>query len=202
MDVGFPFSAWFFVTLVALAFLDAYVSIVARWNLSILEMLIDAGVDVVVRRGWYESTDFWSPGLYRRFLFDPLRREVQTAHQAGVKVSYVMNSGAMPLLPLFRELEFDGGEISAGIHYRDNTLSKGSLRKYNLNDFTFVERQGHEMAVPVFEKKERLRKRNSAYPVILLQLGAFCTALLLCHRERLKGARRSRVFWIASLRSQ
>jgi len=25
MDVGFPFSAWFFVTLVALAFLDAYV---------------------------------------------------------------------------------------------------------------------------------------------------------------------------------
>jgi len=88
-------------------FLDAYVSIVARWNLRIMEILIDAGVDVVVRRGWYESTDFWSPALYRRFLFDPLRREVQTAHQAGVKVSYVMNSGAMPLLPLFRELEFD-----------------------------------------------------------------------------------------------
>lgn len=88
-------------------FLDAYVSIVAQWNLGIMEILIDAGVDVVVRRGWYESTDFWSPGLYKRFLFDPLRREVQTAHQAGVKVSYVMNSGAMPLLPLFRELGFD-----------------------------------------------------------------------------------------------
>lgn len=25
MDIGFPFSAWFFVTLVALTFLDAYV---------------------------------------------------------------------------------------------------------------------------------------------------------------------------------
>jgi len=25
MDVGFPFSAWFFLTLVALSFLDAYV---------------------------------------------------------------------------------------------------------------------------------------------------------------------------------
>lgn len=89
------------------SFLEAYVAIVARWNLGIAELLIDAGVDVVVRRGWYESTDFWSPDLYRRFLFDPLRQEVRSAHQAGVKLSYVMNSGAMPLLPLFRELGFD-----------------------------------------------------------------------------------------------
>lgn len=66
-----------------------------------------SGVDVVVRRGWYESTDFWSPSLYRRFLFDPLHKEVQIGHQAGVKVSYVMNSGALPLLPQFKELGFD-----------------------------------------------------------------------------------------------
>lgn len=89
------------------AFLEAYVEIVARWNLGIAELLIDAGVEVLVRRGWYESTDFWSPDLYRRFLFAPLQREVASAHQAGVKLSYVMNSGAMPLLPQFRELGFD-----------------------------------------------------------------------------------------------
>jgi hypothetical protein len=89
------------------AFLQAYVAVVAAWNRGILEMMIDAGVEVAVRRGWYESTDFWSPDLYRRFLFESLRQEVEIAHQAGVKVSYVMNSGAMPLLPMFGELRFD-----------------------------------------------------------------------------------------------
>lgn len=89
------------------AYLAAYVAIVARWNLQILELLIDAGVDVVVRRGWYESTDFWSPALYRRFLMAPLRAEVRLARQAGVKLSYVMNSGSMPLLPAFADLGFD-----------------------------------------------------------------------------------------------
>ena len=89
------------------AFLEAYVAVVARCNLRIMELLIDAGVDVIVRRGWYESTDFWSPTLYRRFLFAPLQQEVHLARQAGVKLSYVMNTGAMPLLPAFADLGFD-----------------------------------------------------------------------------------------------
>ncbi len=72
-----------------------------------LAIHIEAGVDLVLRRGWYESADFWSPRLYREFLYDPLKREVETAHQAGVLVNYCMNSGAMPLLPMFRELGFD-----------------------------------------------------------------------------------------------
>ena len=59
------------------------------------------------RRGWYESTDFWSPDLYRKFLAGPLRKQIQVVHEAGVKMTYVMNSGAMPLLPIFRELGFD-----------------------------------------------------------------------------------------------
>jgi len=88
-------------------FFQAYVDTVARWSRLLLEILIDAGVDVVVRRGWYESTDFWSPSLYLRYLAGPLKEEVRIAHQAGVKLSYVMNSGALPLLPIFQDLRFD-----------------------------------------------------------------------------------------------
>ena len=89
------------------AFLEAYVTLVARWNLRIVEILLEAGVDVVVRRGWYESTDLWSPSLYRRFLLAPLQDEVRLAHQAGAKLSYVMNTGAMPLLPALVETGID-----------------------------------------------------------------------------------------------
>ena len=88
-------------------FFQTYVDTVARWSRLLLEILIDAGVDVVVRRGWYESTDFWSPSLYQRYLAGPLKEEVRIAHQSGVKLSYVMNSGALPLLPIFQDLGFD-----------------------------------------------------------------------------------------------
>jgi len=61
----------------------------------------------VVRRGWYESTDFWSPALYERFLLEPLKAEVGLAHEAGATYDYVMNTGAMPLLPHFAEAGID-----------------------------------------------------------------------------------------------
>jgi hypothetical protein len=75
--------------------------------LAVSTIQIEQGVEVLVRRGWYESADFWSPTLYREFLYDPLKMEIEMAHQAGVVVNYCMNSGTMPLLGMFRELGFD-----------------------------------------------------------------------------------------------
>lgn len=89
------------------AFLGRYAELVAAWDQARLALMLDAGVDIVVRRGWYESTDFWSPALFRQFFHDPLRREVAMAHQAGALFTYVMNSGAMPLLADFRAVGFD-----------------------------------------------------------------------------------------------
>jgi hypothetical protein len=88
-------------------FLQRYVDIVSRWDQQRLQIMLDAGADLIVRRGWYESTDFWSPALYRQFLFGPLQKEIQLARQAGAVFTYVMNSGAMPLLDIFNELGFD-----------------------------------------------------------------------------------------------
>jgi len=84
-----------------------YVEIVSDRQLRVSEAAIDAGVDFIVRRGWYESTDFWSPDLYREFFLGPLAKQVTLAHQAGVRLTYIMNSGAMPLLGFFKEIGFD-----------------------------------------------------------------------------------------------
>jgi len=88
-------------------FMKRYVDIVARWNKKLLEILIDSGIDLIIRRGWYESADFWAPDLFREFLFDPLKQEIEIAHQAGVYFTYVMNSEAKPMVDIFRELGFD-----------------------------------------------------------------------------------------------
>jgi hypothetical protein len=88
-------------------FMERYVAIVERWNRARLALLLQAGADIIVRRGWYESTDFWSPTLYRQYLHAPLKGDIEMAHQAGALFSYVMNSGAMPLLDQFNDLGFD-----------------------------------------------------------------------------------------------
>ena len=87
--------------------LHRYVEIVSRWHRKTMEVALDAGVDHIVRRGWYESTDFWSPALYREFLLEPLRQEVTLAHQAGVTVDYVMASGSAPLLEMMAAAGID-----------------------------------------------------------------------------------------------
>lgn len=91
------------------AFVHRYVDVVARWNHALTAIMLEAGIDLIVRRGWYESTDFWSPALFREFLLEPLRRDVEMAHQAGALVTYVMNSGAAPLWPCFRDAGMDIG---------------------------------------------------------------------------------------------
>lgn len=84
-----------------------YVQLVADWQRQVLEIALDAGARHVVRRGLYESTDFWSPMLFEEFLFEPLRQETAIAHAAGATVDYVMLSGYMPLLDLVRNARVD-----------------------------------------------------------------------------------------------
>jgi hypothetical protein len=59
------------------------------------EILLDVGgVDVVAQRGWYSSTDFWSPRLFRRFLQPLLADLAGMAHAAGKRFAYTMTMGA------------------------------------------------------------------------------------------------------------
>lgn len=80
--------------------LEGVLDAVGDWNRWRMEVMLDAKPDLLVRRGWYEGTDFWSPALYRRFLLPRLAAEVRMAHQAGAKFGYILTSGAMPLLDM------------------------------------------------------------------------------------------------------
>ena len=71
------------------------------------EVLLDAGVDMIARRGWYDTTRFWSPALYRRFIKPRLAELVDMAHQAGVKFTYLMSCGVTPLLDDFIDMGID-----------------------------------------------------------------------------------------------
>ncbi len=55
------------------------------------------GVDMVCQRGWYSSTDFWSPALFDQFVFPQLQRLTKLAHSHGKKFGYVMTTGVEKL---------------------------------------------------------------------------------------------------------
>jgi len=74
------------------------IQIIAEWNYKRMGIVLDEGVDLIMKRAWYEGTDLWSPTLYRRFILPVLREEVRLAHQAQTKFGYLITSGVMPIL--------------------------------------------------------------------------------------------------------
>ncbi len=72
-----------------------------------VSLLCEMGVDRIERRGCYETADFWSPELYRRFARPSLEVEIRAAHAYDCPVVYWMLSGVIPLLPQLREIPFD-----------------------------------------------------------------------------------------------
>ncbi len=55
------------------------------------------GVDMVCQRGWYSSTDLWSPALFRQFVVPHLSELTALAHRCGKHFAYVMTTGVATL---------------------------------------------------------------------------------------------------------
>ena len=72
-----------------------------------LEVALEQGVEIVERRGWYESADFWSPDLLVDLARPALVTEIEAVHRAGAAHVYLMDSGIRPLLPYLADLPFD-----------------------------------------------------------------------------------------------
>jgi len=72
-----------------------------------LDVLLSWGCTTVLRNGWYDSTDFWSPAQFQRWIVPHLRDDIAAVHAAGGAFIYQMCTGVGPLLPALAGLEFD-----------------------------------------------------------------------------------------------
>ncbi len=89
-------------------FFQEFVDVMFEFDKRRTEIILDVGsVDMVVQRGWYSSTDFWSPELFRRFMLPHLKELVNMVHQAGLLFAYTMTTGLMPMLELLKEADID-----------------------------------------------------------------------------------------------
>lgn len=87
--------------------IDRLLTHISNAKLNRLEMLLKLGIDGVMRRGWYESTDFWSPDIFRKFARPAIEKEVQIVHDAKIPYIYLMFTGIMPLLDDLAAIPFD-----------------------------------------------------------------------------------------------
>jgi uroporphyrinogen-III decarboxylase len=71
------------------------------------EVFSELGVDVICRNGFYETTDFWSPGQIKGWLVPLLEEEIQAMRSGGAAVIYTVCTGIMPILDVLADLDFD-----------------------------------------------------------------------------------------------
>jgi hypothetical protein len=79
-------------------FIKQMLELFAEWNRSRMEVVLEAGVDLYIKRAWYENCDFWSPTKFQQFLAPILQSEVDLAHQQGARFGYLITANCMPLL--------------------------------------------------------------------------------------------------------
>lgn len=76
-----------------------YVNIIHEWNMKQLQIYLDVTeAELILRRSWYETTEFWTPAAFREILAPPLKRETELVHQAGRKLGYIITSAFLPIL--------------------------------------------------------------------------------------------------------
>lgn len=112
--VGGDALAWFcglqnavIMALIDPDLLSDILMLIHEWNKERMKVYLDYGIDLFIRRAWYEGTDFWSPDLFRKFFAPIIREEVNMAHDAGVMYGYILTSGSAPLHNTFKDIGID-----------------------------------------------------------------------------------------------
>jgi hypothetical protein len=88
-------------------FVSELLGIIATWNRIRMEVLLQAGIDLFIKRAWYENCDNFTPRHYRQFIKPILEADVALAHQYDTKFGFMMTSNCMALLDDVRETGVD-----------------------------------------------------------------------------------------------
>ncbi len=110
-------------------FIDRLLEMIHRWNLERMQVVLAAGIDLYIRRAWYEGCDFVTPRFYRRYILPRLKAEADLAHEHGVKFGYICSSGTKPLLDYYAEAGID---VLVGVDPVQGTHTDMPLMKQKL----------------------------------------------------------------------
>ena len=77
------------------------------WNVARMQVVLSAGIDLYIRRAWYEGRDMVMPGFYQEAVLPWLKTEAELAHRHGARFGYICSSGALPMIDMIIEAGVD-----------------------------------------------------------------------------------------------
>ena len=80
--------------------LQGLLDLIAEWNRARMQVVLSSGIDLYIKRAWYENCDFWSPRSWAKYILPVLQEEVVLAHEHNSLFGYLITSNAMPLLDM------------------------------------------------------------------------------------------------------
>jgi uroporphyrinogen-III decarboxylase len=112
-------------------FVDEVLERIHTWNKGRMQVVLQGGVDLYIRRAWYEGCDFVTPRFYRKSILPRLKAEVELAHEHGVKFGYICSSGTKPMLDFYLEAGID---VLIGLDPIQGTHTDMPLMKQKLGE--------------------------------------------------------------------
>jgi uroporphyrinogen-III decarboxylase len=88
-------------------FLEMLLGQIVAWNHSRMKVVLESGIDLYIKRAWYENTDFWAPKSWRKFIYPTLKADVDLSHAYDAKFGYLITANCMPLLEMIVEAGVD-----------------------------------------------------------------------------------------------
>ncbi len=101
------------------ALFEGLLEIIHAWDRRNVEVLLDSPVDLIMRRGYYEGTSFWSPAIFRQHFAAHIRELADLIHQGDRLMGYTMSVGVMPLLEDLAHAGYD-------VHFLLDPLPNGT----------------------------------------------------------------------------
>jgi uroporphyrinogen-III decarboxylase len=74
-------------------YIRRFLDIIHRWQMKLLEMVLEIGVDMVTRFGYYDTPDFWGVKYFDQFLRPLMDREAEVCEQVGTLLSQQQSEG-------------------------------------------------------------------------------------------------------------
>lgn len=100
---------------------QALLAMIADWNRARMQVVLSEGIDLYIKRAWYENCDFWNPVNWRKFIQPILAQDADLAHQYDAKFGIILTSSAMPLIESIIET---GVDVLIGVDPREYDLGK------------------------------------------------------------------------------
>lgn len=81
--------------------------IVEDWQLKMLDMVLDVGVDIVTRFGYYDTPDFWGKKYFERYIKSPMDNEAEICQQASAYLSQQQSEGLTQMVDVYKDMKVD-----------------------------------------------------------------------------------------------